>query len=113
MKEIEGVYEVKSLGPYGWERFSTAFISDGRYRSASADHFTNGVYQVDGESFTMVGNLTQHGEHRPLFGERGIQGLPIRFRGKIHTGTIDGEASVVGGNEYAHRLRLNKLPVLN
>lgn len=113
MKDIEGVYKVELLGPYGWENFSTAFMHDGDFRSASADHFTAGHYEVDGESFTMAGNLTQFVEHRPLFGEKGVKGLPINFRGKIEKGTIDGEAKAEGGNKYSLRFRFNKLPVLN
>ena len=101
MKDIEGVYKVELLGPYGWENFSTAFIHDGDFRSASADHFTAGHYEVDGDSFTMAGNLTQFIEHRPLFGEKEVRGLPINFRGKIEAGIIDGEAVADGGREYS------------
>ena len=113
MKDIEGVYKVELLGPYGWENFSTAFIHNGAFRSASADHFTAGRYEVDGENFTMAGNLTQFIEHRPLFGEKEARGLPINFRGRIGEGIIDGEAVADGGREYSHRFRFNKLPVLN
>jgi hypothetical protein len=113
MKNIEGVYKVEMLGPYGWERFSTAFIHDGNFRSASADHFTDGHYAVEGESFNMTGNLTQFVEHRPLFGENEIKDLPINFRGKINKDVIDGEAKAEGGRKYKLRFRFNKLPVLN
>lgn len=113
MKDIEGVYKVELLGPYGWENFSTAFIHDGDFRSASADHFTAGQYEVDGESFTMAGNLTQFVEHRSLFGEKELKGLPINFRGKIGKGMIDGEARAEGSRRYSLRFRFNKLPVLN
>jgi hypothetical protein len=82
MKDIECVYKVEMLGPYGWERFSVAFIQDGHFHSASADHFTAGHYEVEGESFNMTGNLTQFVDHLPLFGEKRIKGLPINFRGE-------------------------------
>ena len=113
MKDIEGVYKVELLGLHGWESFSTAFIDDGQYRSASAHHFANGVYRVEGETFNMVGSLTQYAEHSPLFGEKGSKGLPIVFNGAIGNDVIDGEASVAGGNKYAHRFRLSKVPELN
>ena len=111
MKEVEGVYKVELLGPYGWECFSTAFVSDGRYRSASADHFTDGIYKVEGEIFSMVGNLTQYAENSALFGVKQASGLPIEFKGTIKNGVINGEANVVGGTRYAHRFRFNKLRV--
>ena len=56
MKNIEGVYKVEMLGPYGWENFSTAFLHDGEFRSASAKHFTDGTYRVDGEKFRVDAN---------------------------------------------------------
>ena len=113
MKNIDGVYQVDLLGPYGWERFSTAFINDGEFRSASAEHYTAGTCAVDGEAFTMDGNLTQFSDHRPLFGQTRIRGLPIEFRGRIDDGTIDGEARVVEDDKYSVRFRRNRLPVLN
>ena len=111
MKGVEGVYRVELLGPYGWESFSTAFVNDGRYRSASADHFTDGVYRVEGERFNMVGNLTKYAEHNSLFGEKSIKGMPIEFKGTICNGVIDGEASALDGSKYSHRFRFNKLKV--
>jgi hypothetical protein len=113
MKDIDGVYKVELLGLHGWEDFSTAFIDDGQYRSASAHHFADGVYRVDGERFNMVGNLTQYADHSPLFGEKGSKGLPIVFNGAIGNGFIDGEVRVAGRNKHAHRFRLSKVPALN
>ena len=113
MKDIEGVHKVELLGLHGWESFSTAFIDDGQYRSASAHHFADGVYRVEGESFNMVGNLTQYTEHSPLFGKKGSKELPIVFNGAIGNGLIDGEARVVGRNKHAHRFRLSKVPARN
>ena len=51
MNTIDGIYKVELLGPYGWERFSTAFIQDGEFRSASAEHFTAGNYQLEDGGF--------------------------------------------------------------
>ena len=113
MRNIEGIYKVEMLGPYGWEKFSTAFIEGGRFCSASAEHCTSGVYRVKGGSFKMEGNLTQHVPRRVLFGEKNVKGLPIQFEGAIDEGTINGHARVEGREKYARPFRLNRLPVLN
>lgn len=115
MKSIDGVYKVEMLGPYGWENFSTAFIHDGLFRSASAEHFTAGHYELEDEDegFEMEGNLTQYIEHRPLFGRKEVKGLPIKFSGRVFDGVIDGEASVVDDSKHSLRLRLNRLPYLS
>ena len=113
MKKFEGVYKVEMLGPYGWENFSTAFIHNGEFRSASAEHFTDGTYRVEGEEFSMTGNMTQYTEHLTLFGEKGAKGLPITFRGTIDENVIDGEARTDDIGKYRMRFRLRKLPVIN
>lgn len=113
MNKIDGVYQVDILGPFGWERFSTAFINDGEFRSASAEHFTAGTCLADGRQFEMEGSMTQYTDHRPLFGETRIERLPIEFRGAIENGVIDGEARVVEDDKYSIRFRLNRLTALN
>ena len=57
-----------------WENFSTAFIHDGLFRSANAEHFTAGHYELEDEDegFEMEGNLTQYIEQRPLFGRNEV-----------------------------------------
>jgi hypothetical protein len=113
MKNIDGIYQVDLLGPYGWERFSTAFIEKGKFNSASAEHFTAGVYTAHGKRFEMDGILTQYVDHRPLFGSTSVRGMPIEFSGAIDNGVIDGEARAVEDNKYRHRFRLKRLPFLN
>lgn len=113
MKNIDGVYQVDMLGPYGWERFSTAFIKNGEFRSASAEHYTAGICMVDGERFQMEGNLTQYVDNRPLFGATRVDGLPIEFSGEIGEGVIDGEARSTDDQKYSLRFRFNRLPVYN
>ncbi len=112
MNDIDGIYQVDMLGPYGWERFSTAFINDGEFRDASAEHFTAGTCQVDDDSFAMEGSLTQYVDHRPLFGANKVKGLPIEFKGRIDDGVIDGEARSAEDTRYALRFRLHRLPFL-
>ena len=113
MRNVEGIYKVEMLGPYGWENFSTAFIEDGRYRSASIEHCTSGVYRVKNGQFNMEGNLTQHTPNRTLFGMKDAKGLEIEFSGTITDGTIDGQAKIEGGERFPVRFRLNRLPLLN
>lgn len=109
MQDIEGVYKIEMLGPYGWERFSTAFLHDGQYRGASADHYTAGIYEVDGKEFRMLGNITQHVDYRALFGHKHLRGLPIEYHGTIGDRVIDGKASVNGDGRYSTRFRLSRL----
>lgn len=113
MKSIDGIYRVDMLGPYGWERFSTAFIHDGEFRSASSEHFTSGTYEIEDGGFHMQGNLTQYVDHRPLFGRTDVNGLPIKFSGRIDDDIIDGEAKVPDGSRHSLRFRLNRMPFVN
>lgn len=113
MNNIEGIYKVEMLGPYGWERFSTAFIKNGEFASASAEHFTDGNYRLEDGGFQMMGNLTQYVDHRPLFGRKDIKGLPIKFIGRVDDGVIDGEARVADGGRESLRFRMQRMPVLN
>lgn len=113
MKNIEGIYKVEMLGPYGWERFSTAFIKDGQYRGASAEHFSVGTYRVEEDNFEMTGNVTQYFEHRSIFGEKDLKQLQIKFKGTIEDDVIEGEASAVTDRKYALNFRFNKLSGLN
>ena len=113
MNNIDGVYRVDLLGPFGWESFSTAFVHGGEFRSASAEHFTAGKYSVEDGGFEMEGNLTQYVENRALFGRTDLKGLPIKFNGVIRDDIIDGEARVADGSRPSLRFRLARLPVLN
>jgi hypothetical protein len=113
MKDIEGIYKVEMLGPFGWERFSTAFIQNGQYRGASAEHFSVGTYHVEDDNFDMVGNVTQYFEHRSIFGVKGLKELQINFKGTVGNDVIEGEASAVTDRRYALSFRFNKLSALN
>ena len=113
MKSIDGIYRVKMLGPYGWEHFSTAFIHDGEFRSASSEHFTSGTYEVEDGGFHMEGNLTQYVDYRPLFGRNNVTGLAVEFHGRIEDGVIDGEARVPDGSRQSLRFRLDRMPFIH
>ena len=113
MKEIDGVYKVEILGPYGWEEFSTAFMDAGQFRSASEKHFTSGTYQTKGDSFRMLGKMTQLNRHVTLFGEKGAVDLPIRFDGLITDDVVDGEAYAAREGNYKTRFRLHRISPIN
>mgnify|MGYP001828339221 CR=1 FL=1 len=113
MKSIDGIYRVDMLGPYGWERFSTAFINNGTFRSASSEHFTSGTYEIEDGGFHMEGNLTQYVEYHPLFGRNEVEALPIEFNGRIHDDIIDGQAKVPDGSRHSLRFRLNRMPCIH
>ena len=113
MKKIEGVYRVEMLGPYGWERFSTGFVQNGHYRGASAYHYTVGSYKVEGKNFNMVGNVSQHGEQRAIFGLTDIKDLQVEFKGTIEKNTIAGEMSPKDDKKYAIHFRFTKLSDLD
>lgn len=110
MKNIDGIYKVDLLGPYGWEKFSTAFIQDGKYSSASAEHFTTGTYSIEDCGFEMNGNFTQYDHTRTFFGREDIKDLPIKFTGGIYDDIIDGVAREHKGGKHSLRFRLSKMP---
>ena len=113
MTNIDGVYRVDILGTFGWESFSTAFIDGGAFRSASAEHFTEGTCSVADGGFQMEGSLTQFDDNRVLFGRKNLKGLPIKFRGEIHDDVIDGVAKLTHGGRHSLRFRLARLSALN
>ena len=65
---FDGVWKVEILGPYDWETISTAFLENGRIIGASADHFSIGRYEEDGDTIKISSTITQHGEKRTFFG---------------------------------------------
>ena len=67
---VNGVWKVEMLGPYGWESVATAFLQDGRYLAASADHYSIGSYEVEGDTFTADIWSSQPGKQRPVFGSK-------------------------------------------
>ena len=113
MKQVDGIYKVEMLGQYGWESFSTAFIHDGEFHSASAEHFTVGNYAVEDGGFAMDANLTQFDNQRSLLGRNNIKALPIKFNATIHDGVIDGEARFADDSRHSLRFRLNRLSSLD
>ena len=60
--KLDGIWKVEMLGPYGWEAVSTAFLENGRYLSASQDHYVLGRYIVNGDNIRVEGDMHPHSE---------------------------------------------------
>ena len=106
---IEGVWKLEMMALHGWEHLATAFLQDGRYLSASADHYTIGKYQVDGDTFMVQTSVTQHGKIRTLFGSK-KKHLTTILKGKIKKdGRIAGTISPTDGEKYTINMRLTRL----
>lgn len=106
---IEGVWKLEIGGLHGWERLATVFLENGRYLSASADHYTIGKYLVDGKSFTAETSAMQYGNIRTIFGSKQEQ-LDTTLRGKIKkNGSIVGTVSPTNHKAQETQIRLNRL----
>ena len=79
---VDGVWRVEMLGPNGWERIATAFLRDGRYLAASADHYSIGNYMDDGETLKVESRTTQHGDIHTVFGSK-KEHLDLKMEGRI------------------------------
>ena len=108
----EGVYKVEMKGPYGWERLSTAFMRNGEYLGASANHYSVGSYKEDGDNVEISMVMTQHGDIRSIFGQKSPGKLQITTKGKIKKNKIIGISKAKGIEQFDVRLRLTKLDSL-
>jgi len=91
MMSANGIWKVEMLGPYGWESTATAFLEDGKYRSASENHYTVGNYEVSGNRIEISANGVQHGEVRTVFGDKRKE-MDLKFEGEIEGDEIKGQA---------------------
>ncbi len=93
--KVDGIWRIEMQGPYGWEPTATAFLEDGRYRGASATHFTIGTYKFKDDRVVAKAVMTTHGSNgtqRPLFG-RYDTSFRITYEGKVKGGKIAGRAT--------------------
>lgn len=88
---VDGVWKVEMLGPYGWERVSTGFLDSGSYRTASKDHFSQGVYALSGDHMSIEAEMTVHGEIRSLFGRRDNH-FRLKIKAEVQDRAISGKA---------------------
>ena len=105
----EGIWKVELKGPYGWERISTAFMKDGTYLAASANHYSVGSYQEDGGNVVIESRVTQYGDMRTVFGKKQAHELQITSRCKIEDNTITGTSKAKGVKHYDILIRLTRL----
>ena len=68
----DGVWSVEMQGLYGWERIATAFMKNGEYYAASANHYSVGSYRRDGDDLKISTVVKQYGEVRPVFGKKSV-----------------------------------------
>jgi len=118
MENVEGVWRVQMLGPYGWETIAMAFMQDGRYRAASTDHFTIGSYEVNGDEFTADLWATQPGKVRSIYGSKKKR-VHVSIEGRIKAGRAKKADKITGsslpsvGKNFDVRVRLIRLDNLD
>lgn len=110
---VEGVWTVEMLAPYGWEQVATAFLWNGRYLAASADHYSIGSYKEGDGTIEIEALTTQHGKIRTLFGSK-KEHVDILMEGRIKkVDKIVGTARPSGGGKFDVNVRLTRLGGLN
>ena len=106
---FEGIWKVEMLGPYGWEAVSTAILENGRFFGASADHYSVGRYEEDGDTIKVFIKLTQHGRSRTIFAAP-REVIDARLEGAANSaGEIVGKAYPSEGGSFDLNLRLIRL----
>ena len=106
---VDGVWKLEITGLHGWERLATVFLENGRYLSASADHYTIGKYVVDGKKFTAETTAVQYGNIRTIFGSK-MEQLDTTIKAKIKKdGSIVGTVSPTNHKAQDTQMRLNRL----
>ena len=108
---VNGIWRIEMLGPYGWESVATAFLEDGKYRSASENHYTVGDYEVSGDQIRITAVLAQHGKARTVFGKKEKQ-MNLSFDGQVDVDRITGQARDDEGT-YQVSYRAIRLAQLN
>ncbi len=88
---LDGIWKTEMLGPYGWEPMAIAFLEDGKYKAASANHYTVGNYEVSGNRIEVSAVGVQIGKARTLFGKKKKQ-MGLEFKGEIDGDRINGQA---------------------
>ena len=89
---LNGVWKIEMLGPDGWECVSAAFFEDGTYRSASADHYSTGRYEVTENHVKISARAIQFGDTRTVFGKK-EKNLDLVLEGDIVGDRISGRAT--------------------
>jgi hypothetical protein len=112
MMDSEGVWSVEVKGPYGWERIATAFMKDGQYLGAGANHYSVGRYKEEGDNLELSLNTRQHANLRTVFGVRSADTMQITYQCKIKKTKISGEGTAKGKEKFKLQIRLTRLDEL-
>ena len=103
---VEGIWKVEMMGPYGWEKVSTALLKDGRFFGASVDHYSTGSYEFADNILTADLHLNQHGKVRAVYGTKKRE-MDTRLEGKLKKeGKIVGKSLAAGKKQF----EVNKKP---
>ena len=89
--DVNGIWKVEMLGPYGWEPVSTAFLQDGDYKAGSQDHYAVGRYELDEDRIQITATSHVHGQVRTLFGDKRTE-IDLQFEGRVDGDRISGQA---------------------
>jgi hypothetical protein len=92
MMSVNGIWQIEMLGAYGWENVSTAFIEDGKYKSASEDHYSVGNYDISGNKVKISARHVSYGQARTLFGAKNNE-INLNIEGVVDGGRINGQAT--------------------
>jgi hypothetical protein len=109
MMSCEGIWKVEVKGPYGWERMATAFMRNGEYWAASANHYSVGHYTENGDDLELSLDLTQYGDVRSVFGIKSPDKLQIISKGKIKKNKIVCTTRAKGVKNFDILMRLTRL----
>jgi hypothetical protein len=106
---VEGIWKVEMMGPYGWEKVSTALLKDGRFFGASVDHYSTGSYEFADNILTADLHLNQHGKVRAVYGTKKRE-MDTRLEGKLKKeGKIVGKSLAAGKKQFEVKIRLTRL----
>ena len=106
---VEGVWKVEMKCPFGWGKLETAFLRNGRYLAASANHYSTGSYEVNGDTLTADIQVIQYGDVRKIFGSK-KKSFSHRLEAKIRTDRkIVGRANSGEGKKHNAKARLTHL----
>ena len=94
---VNGIWKIELLGAYDWEPLSTAFLEDGRYRAASADHYAAGTYELDGRKLVINLTVHMHGKIRTIFGKKAAR-HDVKMKVKVDEGLFQGTAKRKDGS---------------
>jgi hypothetical protein len=105
----EGIWKVEIYSPYGWERIATAFMKNGEYLAASANHYSVGTYTRDGDNVQISAEVTQHGDLRTVFGMKTADKMQVVSRCKLGENELLGKSVAKGKEGHDIQIRLTRL----